>query len=199
MYASKSPERIWCLNCFLDPAQFLSPESASVRLVETPRLCHLQPHLLSPEPVPVRNLDTPHALRKVLIISLRPHFTPEPFPDPVPVRKVDTLHAIIKALIVSLHPHLTPSPFPEPVPVRNVDTPHALPRPHASASMMQRQGSFRGFSQLNQVRSPTFFFYSICRRKRLGTAISRCKEIYRNLLKSICIFSKWYISRNNEI
>ena len=59
-------------------------------------------------------------------------------------------YAII--LVLNLNTILTLILSPEPVPVRNVDTPHALPRPHASASMMQRQGSFRGFSQLNQVR-----------------------------------------------
>lgn len=40
------------------------------------------------------------------------------------------------------------SAAPPPKPVNN---PHAIERPHATVSMLQRQGSFRGFSQLNQA------------------------------------------------
>ncbi|CAG2062274.1 unnamed protein product [Timema podura] len=36
-------------------------------------------------------------------------------------------------------------------PVKQVFNPHAIERPHATLSMLQRQGSFRGFTQLNQA------------------------------------------------
>ncbi|XP_063235724.1 protein numb isoform X2 [Bacillus rossius redtenbacheri] len=36
-------------------------------------------------------------------------------------------------------------------PVKQVFNPHAIERPHATLSMLQRQGSFRGFDQLNQA------------------------------------------------
>jgi len=36
----------------------------------------------------------------------------------------------------------------EPVPVRKVENPYAVQRPHASADMLERQGSFRGFTRL---------------------------------------------------
>ncbi|XP_068085373.1 protein numb isoform X2 [Anabrus simplex] len=39
----------------------------------------------------------------------------------------------------------------EPPPVKSVVNPYAIERPHATASMLQRQGSFRGFQQLNQA------------------------------------------------
>ena len=44
--------------------------------------------------------------------------------------------------------------FTEPVPVRTVDNPHALQRPHATQNMLVRQGSFRGFSKLQETTSP---------------------------------------------
>ncbi|KAJ8669823.1 hypothetical protein QAD02_001082 [Eretmocerus hayati] len=37
------------------------------------------------------------------------------------------------------------------VPVRQVYNPFAIERPHATPSMLERQGSFRGFNQLNQA------------------------------------------------
>jgi hypothetical protein len=39
----------------------------------------------------------------------------------------------------------------EPPPVKSVSNPFAIERPHATVSMMERQGSFRGFQQLNQA------------------------------------------------
>ncbi|KAK7868977.1 hypothetical protein R5R35_013903 [Gryllus longicercus] len=39
----------------------------------------------------------------------------------------------------------------EPPAVKPVVNPYAIERPHATASMLQRQGSFRGFQQLNQA------------------------------------------------
>jgi NUMB domain. len=36
-------------------------------------------------------------------------------------------------------------------PVKPVFNPYAIERPHATVSMLQRQGSFRGFQQLNQA------------------------------------------------
>ncbi|XP_074649994.1 protein numb-like isoform X2 [Tubulanus polymorphus] len=42
----------------------------------------------------------------------------------------------------------------EPVPMKKVDTPYAVQRPHATVSMLQRMGSFRGFSKLNESSSP---------------------------------------------
>lgn len=36
-------------------------------------------------------------------------------------------------------------------PVRHVHNPFAIERPHATPSMLERQGSFRGFNQLNQA------------------------------------------------
>lgn len=39
----------------------------------------------------------------------------------------------------------------EPPPVKPVFNPYAIERPHATVSMLQRQGSFRGFQQLNQA------------------------------------------------
>lgn len=40
---------------------------------------------------------------------------------------------------------------PEPVPIIQADHTHAVNRPHASQDMLARQGSFRGFSKLNQT------------------------------------------------
>ncbi|PSN32178.1 Protein numb [Blattella germanica] len=39
----------------------------------------------------------------------------------------------------------------DPPPVKPVFNPYAIERPHATVSMLQRQGSFRGFQQLNQA------------------------------------------------
>lgn len=39
----------------------------------------------------------------------------------------------------------------EPPPAKPVFNPYAIERPHATVSMLQRQGSFRGFQQLNQA------------------------------------------------
>ncbi|XP_076065838.1 NUMB endocytic adaptor protein isoform X3 [Oratosquilla oratoria] len=41
-------------------------------------------------------------------------------------------------------------PSTNPVPVKKVENPHAIARPHATPSMLQRQGSFRVFQHLNQ-------------------------------------------------
>lgn len=38
-----------------------------------------------------------------------------------------------------------------PAPAHKAGNPFAIERPHATVSMLQRQGSFRGFSQLNQA------------------------------------------------
>ena len=46
------------------------------------------------------------------------------------------------------------SHFPEPVPVRAVDNPFAVQRPHATQNLLLRQGSFRGFSKLQETTSP---------------------------------------------
>nr|CAD7443405.1 unnamed protein product [Timema bartmani] len=43
------------------------------------------------------------------------------------------------------------STFTHQPPVKQVFNPHAIERPHATLSMLQRQGSFRGFTQLNQA------------------------------------------------
>ncbi|XP_013414276.1 protein numb isoform X1 [Lingula anatina] len=40
--------------------------------------------------------------------------------------------------------------LPEPVPAKAIENPHAVTRPHATPDMLIRQGSFRGFSKLNQ-------------------------------------------------
>ncbi|KAL8611155.1 hypothetical protein ACOMHN_064445 [Nucella lapillus] len=42
----------------------------------------------------------------------------------------------------------------EPVPVKKMENPFAVQRPHASATALQRQGSFRGFEKLQEVSSP---------------------------------------------
>ncbi|XP_046337089.2 protein numb-like isoform X4 [Haliotis rufescens] len=42
----------------------------------------------------------------------------------------------------------------EPVPVRKIDNPYAVQRPHATSSMLNRQGSFRGFEKLHEASSP---------------------------------------------
>lgn len=42
----------------------------------------------------------------------------------------------------------------EPVPVRKVDNPFAVERPKATPSMLVRQGSFRGFENLQKDSSP---------------------------------------------
>lgn len=42
----------------------------------------------------------------------------------------------------------------DPVPVRQVDNPFAVQRPHATQNMLLRQGSFRGFSKLQETTSP---------------------------------------------
>jgi hypothetical protein len=39
----------------------------------------------------------------------------------------------------------------EPPPVKAVHNPFAIERPHATPSMLERQGSFRGFNALNQA------------------------------------------------
>ena len=38
--------------------------------------------------------------------------------------------------------------------MRKVDNPWALQRPHATQNMLVRQGSFRGFSKLQEASSP---------------------------------------------
>ncbi|XP_046664209.1 protein numb isoform X3 [Homalodisca vitripennis] len=40
---------------------------------------------------------------------------------------------------------------PQSTATKPVNNPHAIERPHATISMLQRQGSFRGFNQLNQA------------------------------------------------
>lgn len=42
----------------------------------------------------------------------------------------------------------------EPVPVKRVDNPFAVQRPHATTNMLVRQGSFRGFTKLQEASSP---------------------------------------------
>ncbi|XP_070179986.1 protein numb-like isoform X2 [Littorina saxatilis] len=42
----------------------------------------------------------------------------------------------------------------EPVPTRKIEMPYAVQRPHASATALNRQGSFRGFEKLQEVSSP---------------------------------------------
>ncbi|GAB1607979.1 protein numb-like isoform X7 [Argonauta hians] len=42
----------------------------------------------------------------------------------------------------------------EPIPVKKVDNPYAVQRPHATHSLLQRQGSFRGFEKLHETSSP---------------------------------------------
>ncbi|XP_041352785.1 protein numb-like isoform X3 [Gigantopelta aegis] len=42
----------------------------------------------------------------------------------------------------------------EPVPIKKIDNPYAVQRPQASASMLYRQGSFRGFEKLQETSSP---------------------------------------------
>ncbi|XP_075224719.1 NUMB endocytic adaptor protein isoform X2 [Lycorma delicatula] len=44
-----------------------------------------------------------------------------------------------------------PAPAPAPPPPKPVNNPHAIERPHATVTMLVRQGSFRGFQQLNQA------------------------------------------------
>ena len=43
------------------------------------------------------------------------------------------------------------APVSAALPPKPVNNPHAIERPHATVTMLQRQGSFRGFSQLNQA------------------------------------------------
>ena len=38
--------------------------------------------------------------------------------------------------------------------MRKVDNPYAVQRPHATDNMLLRQGSFRGFSKLQETTSP---------------------------------------------
>ncbi|XP_039284273.1 protein numb isoform X3 [Nilaparvata lugens] len=42
------------------------------------------------------------------------------------------------------------TPIPTPPPPKPINNPHAIERPHATASMLVRQGSFREFEKLNQ-------------------------------------------------
>lgn len=42
----------------------------------------------------------------------------------------------------------------EPVPVKKVDNPFAVERPKATTNMLVRQGSFRGFENLQKESSP---------------------------------------------
>lgn len=42
----------------------------------------------------------------------------------------------------------------EPVPVRSASNPYAVQRPHATANLLERQGSFRGFEKLQETSSP---------------------------------------------
>lgn len=46
---------------------------------------------------------------------------------------------------------LKPADPVPPAPAHKAGNPYAIERPHATVSMLQRQGSFRGFSQLNQA------------------------------------------------
>ena len=45
-------------------------------------------------------------------------------------------------------------PSLEPVPVRSASNPYAVQRPHATANLLERQGSFRGFEKLQETSSP---------------------------------------------
>ena len=47
---------------------------------------------------------------------------------------------------------MKPSPKEPPVEKEKVVNPYAIARPHPTDLMLQRQTSFRGFGQLNQVR-----------------------------------------------
>ena len=47
---------------------------------------------------------------------------------------------------------LKPSPKEPPVEKEKVSNPYAIARPHATDLMYQRQTSFKGLGQLNQVR-----------------------------------------------
>ncbi|BFZ11951.1 hypothetical protein BsWGS_14991 [Bradybaena similaris] len=42
----------------------------------------------------------------------------------------------------------------EPVPMRAASNPYAVQRPHATANLLERQGSFRGFEKLQEISSP---------------------------------------------
>ncbi|CAG5117177.1 unnamed protein product [Candidula unifasciata] len=42
----------------------------------------------------------------------------------------------------------------EPVPMRAASNPYAVQRPHATANLLERQGSFRGFQKLQEISSP---------------------------------------------
>ncbi|CAG0886966.1 unnamed protein product [Cyprideis torosa] len=70
----------------------------------------------------------------------------------------------------------------EPPPVKNVVNPHAIERPHATPSLLLRQGSFRGFSALNQV-SPFKRQLSL-RLSELPSTLERAQEMAKGSLSS---------------
>ena len=66
----------------------------------------------------------------------------------------------------------------EPVPVTKVDNVAAVPRPQASSQMLERQGSFRGFSKLSET-SPFKRQLSL-RMNELPSTLDRQKNMYSN-------------------
>nr|CAD7425539.1 unnamed protein product [Timema monikensis] len=77
----------------------------------------------------------------------------DPLDDKVegdPAGKHCDLHPLNPNLLGLNVLELDPTCFNQ-TPVKQVFNPHAIERPHATLSMLQRQGSFRGFTQLNQA------------------------------------------------
>lgn len=70
--------------------------------------------------------------------------------------------------------------LPEPVPVRKVENPYAVQRPHASADMIERQGSFRGFTKL--ADSSPFKRNISLRLNELPSTLERQRQVATGIL-----------------
>jgi len=68
----------------------------------------------------------------------------------------------------------------DPVPVCRVENPYAIQRPHASADMLERQGSFRGFTRL--ADSSPFKRNISLRLNELPSTLERQRQVATGIL-----------------
>lgn len=70
--------------------------------------------------------------------------------------------------------------YVEPVPVRKIENPYAVQRPHASVDMLERQGSFRGFTRL--AESSPFKRNISLRLNELPSTLERQRQVSGGIL-----------------
>lgn len=87
----------------------------------------------------------PGAVVQLLFISFMNLFNPRKVTDLLLTSNSEFL------TVSSLFLHISST---EPVPVKSTNNPFAVQRPHATANLLERQGSFRGFEKLQETSSP---------------------------------------------